>query len=158
MPNPELVRTVAIHLRDLAALMLGPARDAAVVAEGRGLRAARLTAIKRDIIDHLDQPDLTVSAIATRHAITPRYVQLLFASEGATFSEFVLDQRLGYVHRLLTDPLFAGRSISALAFEAGFGDVSYFNRAFRRRYGATPSDIRRLLPGLGRSSKSAPVT
>lgn len=36
----------------------------------------------------------------------------------------------------------AGRSID-LAFWVGFGDLSYFNRAFRRRYGATPSDIRR---------------
>jgi AraC-like DNA-binding protein len=33
-------------------------------------------------------------------------------------------------------------SITAIAFDAGFGDLSYFNRTFRRRYGATPSDIR----------------
>ena len=25
--------------------------------------------------------------------------------------------------------------------EAGFGDVSYFNRRFRRRYGLRPSDV-----------------
>jgi AraC-like DNA-binding protein len=29
-----------------------------------------------------------------------------------------------------------------VAYEAGFGDLSYFNRTFRRRYGATPSDVR----------------
>ena len=28
------------------------------------------------------------------------------------------------------------------AFEVGFADLSYFNRTFRRRYNATPSDIR----------------
>ena len=29
-----------------------------------------------------------------------------------------------------------------MAFECGFGDLSYFNRAFRRRYHATPTDVR----------------
>ena len=32
--------------------------------------------------------------------------------------------------------------ISAVAFDAGFGDLSYFNRTFRRRYDAAPSDVR----------------
>ena len=32
--------------------------------------------------------------------------------------------------------------IRTIAFEAGFGDLFYFNHVFRRRYGATPSDIR----------------
>jgi AraC-like DNA-binding protein len=30
-------------------------------------------------------------------------------------------------------------------YECGFGDLSYFNRAFRRRYGATPTDVRAAL-------------
>ena len=40
------------------------------------------------------------------------------------------------------DPRFADRSITSVSFDAGFGDVSYFNRSFRRRFGATPSEIR----------------
>ncbi|WP_456732706.1 helix-turn-helix domain-containing protein [Bradyrhizobium sp. USDA 3364] len=28
--------------------------------------------------------------------------------------------------------------MSAVAFEVGFGDLSYLNRAFRRHYGAAP--------------------
>jgi AraC-like DNA-binding protein len=138
----ELSRLTAVHLLDLAALVLGAGRDAVVVARSRGLRAARLRAIVADISARLDQSDLTVFAVSARHGITPRYVQLLFQDEGTTFSRFVLKQRLAKVHRLLTDPRFAERPISALALESGFGDVSYFNRAFRRRYGATPTDVR----------------
>jgi AraC-like DNA-binding protein len=70
------------------------------------------------------------------------YVRKLFESEGSSFSECVLGERLIRAHRMLTDPRFADRSIASAAFDAGFGDVSYFNRSFRRRFGATPSEIR----------------
>ena len=46
------------------------------------------------------------------------------------------------VHRLLMDPRRVNQSIASLAFEVGFGDLSYFNRAFKRFYGATPSEVR----------------
>jgi len=69
-------------------------------------------------------------------------VQALFESDGTTFSQFLLGERLARVYRMLHDPLQAPRSVSAIAYEAGFGDLSHFNRAFRRRYGATPSDVR----------------
>ena len=54
----------------------------------------------------------------------------------------MLGQRLVRAYRILTNPLFADRSITSVAFDAGFGDLSYFNRAFRRCYGATPSEVR----------------
>jgi AraC-like DNA-binding protein len=34
------------------------------------------------------------------------------------------------------------RKIADISFEVGFKDLSYFNRTFRRKYGATPSDMR----------------
>lgn len=140
--TPEAANLAANHIQDLVALSIGATRDAAAIAEGRGLRAARLKAIKTDIESNLGRQDLTVGAVALRHGVTPRYVQMLFETEGRTFSSFVLNQRLSRVRRLLTDPRYAGWTIGAVAFEAGFGDLSYFNRAFRRLYGATPSDIR----------------
>jgi len=49
------------------------------------------------------------------------------------------------VHAALTDSRQAQRSISEIALASGFGDVSYFNRAFRNHYGASPTAIRRAL-------------
>jgi AraC-like DNA-binding protein len=43
---------------------------------------------------------------------------------------------------MLRDQRFSMHSITAIAFDAGFGDLSYFNRTFRRRYNARPSDVR----------------
>jgi AraC-like DNA-binding protein len=142
LATPELRRLAVTHVHDLTALALGASRDAAEIAKGRGLRAARLNAIKTDICASLDDPNLSLRTLAARHQVTPRYVQALFESEGATFSQFLLNARLARVHRSLRDPLQDARAIGTIAYEAGFGDLSYFNRAFRRRYGATPSDIR----------------
>jgi AraC-like DNA-binding protein len=85
---------------------------------------------------------LSVAEIAVRHRCTPRYVQLLFEQEGTTFSDYVLTQRLARAYRRLTDPRRAGEKISAIAYDVGFADLSYFNRTFRRRYGARPSEVR----------------
>ena len=53
-----------------------------------------------------------------------------------------MQERLALARRLLSAPAYATRPIGAIALEAGFGDLSYFNRSFRRRYGATPSELR----------------
>jgi len=139
---PELRRQAVAHIHDLIALAIGATPDAAEIAKSRGARAARLRAIKQDIATLLDQPDLSVATIAARHRIKPRWVQRLLESEGTTFTEYVLAQRLVRAHRLLTDPLHANEKVSTIALDIGFGDLSYFNRAFRRRYGMTPSELR----------------
>lgn len=140
--SPELRERFVDHVYDLIALAVGATRDAAEMAQGRGLRAARLHAIKQDIAKNLERPDLSVTVLAGRHGCTPRYVQRLFETEGTTFTEYLLMQRLARAHLRLTDPRRDGDKISAVAYDCGFGDVSYFNRAFRRHFGAAPSDIR----------------
>ncbi|WP_162240931.1 AraC family transcriptional regulator [Bradyrhizobium tropiciagri] len=140
--SAELQHLVVSHVIDLAALVIGASRDGEVFAEGRGLAAARLAAVKADVGERIGEYSLSLAAVARRQKIAPRQIQRLFAGEGTTFSDFVLDRRLVRAHSLLSDPRSSGRSISTIAFEAGFGDLSYFNRTFRQRYGATPSDIR----------------
>lgn len=133
---------VVAHVYDLVALTLGGTRDAAHVAKGRGVQAARLSAIKSDITENLGRSDLKIDVIAARHHVTPRYVRMLFEKENLTFSEFVLRERLALAHRALVDPRGDNRPISDIAFANGFADLSYFNRTFRRRYAASPSEVR----------------
>lgn len=140
--TPETCHLAATHIFDLVALAMGATRDAAEIARGRGVRVARLRAIKADIVAHGGHGDLSAQDIADRHRLSARYIRKLFESEGSSLSDFILCQRLLRAHRMLRDSRHAGRSITAIAFEAGFNDLSYFNRAFRRRYDATPSDVR----------------
>jgi AraC-like DNA-binding protein len=142
---PQDLRALsAAHVQDLVALVLAANRDATSIAKRRGMRAARLRMVKADIDENLGRHDLTIEALALRHGVSRRSLRELFILEDTTFTDYVLNQRLAHVHRRLTDTRFDDRTIGVLAFEAGFGDLSYFNHSFRRRYGATPSDVRRM--------------
>jgi transcriptional regulator GlxA family with amidase domain len=43
---------------------------------------------------------------------------------------------------MLNSPRFADCSVATIAFACGFGDLSYFNRTFRLRFGTTPTGAR----------------
>lgn len=142
LATPELRRAVVLHMHDLVGLALGATADGTQIARQRGVRMARLRAIKDDIAANLFQKNLSAEVLANRHGISPRYVNMLFEAEDLSVSGFILTQRLMQAHRMLSDPRLAKRAISAIAYDVGFSDLSYFNRTFRRRYGLTPSDVR----------------
>jgi AraC-like DNA-binding protein len=148
LATADLQRLTVAHVYDLMALALGATRDAAHAAADRGVRAARLRAVKEDIARNLTEGEISGEAIAARHRVSPRYLRKLFESEGVTFTQYVLEQRLALAHRLLSDPRRVSEKIASVAFAAGFGDVSYFYRVFRRRYDLLPSDIRAQARGL----------
>jgi AraC-like DNA-binding protein len=131
------------HIYDLAALALGASRQAEEVAQGRGMRAARLRAIKTDILG-TPACQCSLSEIAARHRLSPRYVRMLFQTEGMSFTDFVREERLKRAHAKLLSPRFNHVRISEIAYEVGFNDLSYFNRAFRRRFGHSPGELRGL--------------
>ena len=133
---------MAQHIFDLVVLCLGADRDAAQLAKRRGLAAARLDAIKTDILRRLGRSDAGLASVAASHGLSTRYVQHLFELAGTSFTSFVLEQRLLLAHRLLCEPQNRWRKISDIAAAAGFSDISYFNRAFKARFGAAPSGVR----------------
>jgi AraC-like DNA-binding protein len=136
----ELRELATCHVYDLLAVALGATRDAMEHAKMRGVRAARLAAIKHGVRENLSR--VTLADIALHHRVSPRYVQMLFEEEGMTFTEFVLEERLAYARRLLASPRSAGRKIIDIAFSCGFSDISYFNRKFRQRFGSAPGELR----------------
>jgi AraC-like DNA-binding protein len=135
---------MAQHILDLIGLCIGTAKDSAQLAMHRGVAAARLDAIREDILKHLGTIACDLPAVALRHRVSIRYVQHLFERSGTTFTNFVREQRLLAAHRLLRDPKCRWRKVSDIAYSVGFSDLSYFHRAFKSRFGATPSDIRQI--------------
>ena len=140
LTGAELRTLVTAHIFNLIALALSSTR---ATADATAPGATRLDAIKRFVTDNLSDQALSTSRIAAASRMSVRQIQRLFESEETTFSEFLLLQRLRSVHEALTDARQSHRSISEIALACGFGDVSYFNRAFRNHYGASPTAIRR---------------
>ena len=138
--NPQLGQLSPTHIYDLMALAIGATDDGKYVASQRGIRAARLEAIKADLIQNAA---LGLDRVAARQGISPRSVRMLFEEAGTTFSDFAVSLRLDAARRMLTSPRCARWSITAIALEAGFGDISDFNRRFKQRFLMTPSAMRR---------------
>lgn len=59
---------------------------------------------------------------------------------GKTFTEYVLDLRIGYACKLLVGN---SMDISQISIECGFNTTTHFNRIFKRNTGLTPSEYRR---------------
>jgi AraC-like DNA-binding protein len=144
-PMPaQLGQVISTHLIDLAASVFGLHGAATKGPEANGVRAARRQAIKDDIAAHLTRHDLSPDDVAKRIGIKPRYMRELLQDDGTSFSDLLRHMRLQRAHQQLSDPRQLTRSISTIAYQVGFSDLSYFNRCFRRQFGATPSEIREL--------------
>jgi len=103
----------------------------------------RITEILRRIEAEPEEP-VSVTGLARQAAMSPyHFLRVFCAVSGMTPYQFLLSQRLRRAAmrlRRTTDP------ISAIAYEAGFGDLSTFNRRFRRIMSMTPGVWRRRQP------------
>lgn len=137
--DPQLKSLVTTHVYDLMALAIGASREGEEIALQRSLKAARLQAIKAAL---LQDRELSIHEIARNQAVSPRYIQKIFDEAGTTFTEFVLALRLEAARAMLLSPRYSHWTVTAISQEAGFGDLSHFNRRFKARYEQTPSELR----------------
>lgn len=142
LADPDVSRTAASHLFDLTALLLGANGDDAEQARERGVRAARLASIKQELRVRFEDPELSVATIAQRHCISVRYLQTLFEQEGTTYSTFLTRLRMEFAASRLRDARYRHMRIADIAFDAGYSDLTAFNRSFRKFHGETPSQMR----------------
>jgi AraC-like DNA-binding protein len=140
--SPALRHLAPLHMRDLTTVFMGATRDAEMQAMGRGVAAARLRAIKLDMARHLQRADLTAERVGRDHKVSARYVQKLFERDGTTFNNYLSGLRLEEARRRISNPELAHLPITEIVFDAGFNDLSTFYRLFRKRFDATPSDLR----------------
>lgn len=140
--DPALERLMGVHIVDMIAAAVGVNGDGAETVAHRGIKAGRLAALQAEIARSAPDCDLSSSVIAARMGVSERYLRRILEETGQSFTEHLLETRLQLVWRRLRDPRHDHKRISEVAYQAGFNDVSYFNRTFRRRFGVTPTDVR----------------
>lgn len=134
---------VSGHLLDLASLAIGANRDAWHLAQNGGLRAARRLAARSTIRKNAANPEYRIGELAREMRVSESYVRKLLAEGGQPFSSILLEARLDRVHERLNDRRFDCFTISQIALDCGFSDISYFNRAYARHFALTPSATRK---------------
>lgn len=113
-------------------------QEAGPVAPASHMLREILEFVNRSIAD----VDLSPRRTAEHFGISSRYVHKLFAVSSTTFSSYVLAKRLEHVRGDLLSPSCRSQPISILAYRWGFNDLSSFNRAFKNRYGCSPTRFR----------------
>ena len=106
------------------------------------VNAARLDRARAMIEQRFAEPNLNPAKVAQALGISLRQLHLLFEPTGHSFSECLMLRRLQQCHAQLSDPTMLSRSITEIAFDAGFENLQTFYRAFRRSFGMTPGDLR----------------
>jgi AraC family transcriptional activator of tynA and feaB len=135
-------------LLQVQSLMVGHCSDLlsrAQVSEKPDTRADRLRCEMRDRIlalmrNRLSDRSLTPDAACAELGISRSYLFKILGEFGHTFSGYLRQCRLDECHRVLKEQ--PKRPIADIAADWGFDEVSTFNRAYRARFGQTPSQAR----------------
>ena len=110
-----------------------------VIGRGHRHRGQLARRILRRIETVFADPDLSPEGLAAVLGISKRYLQQLLAGSGTSFVQELTATRLDRASDMLSDPRGGGLSVGEIAFRCGFLDPGYFARAFRKRFGRTPS-------------------
>jgi AraC family transcriptional regulator, positive regulator of tynA and feaB len=101
-----------------------------------------LSTIKAVARQHLTESGFGIEQLAGLLKCSVRTVQSRFAAEETTFGHWLLAERLELARHRLTFSDFPARSIESIAYVCGFRDPAHFHRAFKRRFGLPPGQIR----------------
>ena len=142
LDSPGLCPAVVTHIHDLVALSVGAARDFQEVAEERSVRAARLRTIEADIAANVGDCELNVSRRRCASRRDPPLCPEALRGRGDDLFRVRTGPSPLRRAPAAEGPAPRDRPIASVAFDCGFADLSYFNRTFRRRYNATPTEVR----------------
>ena len=125
---------------DLAATALAERTGA----DAQGGEAGML--LRRRVLSYIDRNladvKLNCATIAAAHGVSERYLRKVFENSSISVAEWIWSRRLEQARRDLADPLLKHLQITAIGYDVGFKDPAHFSRAFKAKFGITPSQHR----------------
>ena len=89
---------------------------------------------------HLEDPALGPTTLAAGLGVSTRTLQAWFQDDGISVSAYIRARRLERAKdRIRAEPKTA---LTVIGLDVGFKDPSHFSRAFRARFGMSPSQMR----------------
>jgi len=162
LPHESAAETWAGHaeatVEAIADLVAAAAGGTAEIVAGleRAERHLYLTMIKRRIASNLETDALTSEELCRHFHISRATLYRLFETEGG-LAHYVREQRLNLAFRRLLSPSAQDGRLIELAVDMRFSSDSTFIRAFRRKFGLTPGELRELADRWLRETGAVPA-
>lgn len=142
-------------IADLVAAAAGGTAEIVAGLE-RAERHLYITLIKRHIANNLETDALTAEELCRHFQISRATLYRLFEAEGG-LAHYVREQRLNLAFRRLISPSAQDGRLIELAVDMRFSSDSTFIRAFRRKFGLTPGELRELADAWLRETGAVPA-
>lgn len=119
---------------------VGPSLEAREVVAG-AMASAVLAQIRRSIDLHLGNPALGPDFLMQLHGLSRAKLYRLFEPHGGV-ADYIRRRRLARCFLDLASPTQREVKVATIGYRWGFANEASFSRAFRSRFGVTPSDVR----------------
>jgi AraC-like DNA-binding protein len=133
------------RLKDAVAAVVGaavaPTAERVAIARSQ-IDLGHMERVRQVVRQHLRTPTLRPRTLCRLVSMSRSSLYRLLEAKGG-IAQYIQQQRLLEAHSLLDNPD-NRQSITSLADDFCFADVSSFSRAFRREFGYAPSDARRV--------------
>lgn len=150
--NPISEKMVGSHALDLMAVSLAMTLDGRQprVSSGKALVGLNI----RSVIEaRLSDPALDAQMVADAAGVSVRYANDILADHDTSIRRLIQTRRLARCRSALEDPNQSHRSVSEIAYDWGFFDMTHFARRFKKAYGILPSECQALAKQAGRGDE-----
>lgn len=119
---------------------------AAVIAIGAAVPSAIPERAKQFILEHINDPELSVYLLAEKSGVSEVYLRRTFNQAfGTSPAQFIVSERIKKAKSLMKYPFI---SLESCAMQSGFSSLQYFCRVFKAQTGISPSKYRKKEYGI----------